>query len=194
MKTHFDIFGLERRYELDLSELERRYRELSRQLHPDRFARATPQERLLAVQKTTELNDAFRVLKDETRRAEYLLLIEGIDVGDDKPRALGSVGGARAIKVDPALLMEIVELREALTEARMAGDEAKIGELTAEVQDRRREAIGTVQVGFAALAAGDRSRLDEVAQALVSMRYFARFLDEVEAHEEQKLNAVPSEA
>src|SRR3954470_1844745 len=60
-----------------------RFRALSRKLHPDRFARATAQERRFSLEQTTLLNDAYKVLKDPVRRAEHLLALRGVK-GDPK--------------------------------------------------------------------------------------------------------------
>src|SRR5437763_11326780 len=58
--------------------LDERFRALSRKLHPDRFARATPQERRHSLEQTTRLNEAYRTLKDPVRRAEHLLQLRGV--------------------------------------------------------------------------------------------------------------------
>ena len=63
----FSLLGLPREFELDARELERRFRELSRQLHPDRFARAEPRERRLSLERATRLNDALRALRPDLK-------------------------------------------------------------------------------------------------------------------------------
>ncbi len=73
MRTHFDVFGLRRSYDVDVPALEKQYRELSLQLHPDRVGQADARERLKALEGTTALNEAFKTLKDPVRRAFYLL-------------------------------------------------------------------------------------------------------------------------
>ena len=66
--------------------------------------------------RNTELNDAYKVLQDDVKRAEYLLKLEGVDIGEEKPQS--TTGATKQLVVDPKLLMEIMELREALAEAR----------------------------------------------------------------------------
>ena len=68
-EDYFSLLGLAREFALDLPGLERRFRELSRQLHPDRFARAEPRERRLSLERATRLNDAYRALRDWRLRA-----------------------------------------------------------------------------------------------------------------------------
>jgi molecular chaperone HscB len=179
-RNFFDVLGMAPSFHVSKQELEERYLALSRELHPDRHVKATPRERVVALQRTTELNDAYKVLRSDGPRAEYLLRLHGIDVGEEKPASLMSDERTR---VDPKLLMEVMELREALGEARVAGDEGKVAELAADVRARSAVAEREVGEGFRAFEAGDGSRLQPIAQALISLRYFRRFLDEVEAHE-----------
>jgi molecular chaperone HscB len=164
---HFVVLGVARRYDLDLGEVEARYKELSRQVHPDRFAKADPRARRASLQRTVQLNEAWRTLKDPVRRAEYLLAHAGVELG--------------AQEAPPPLLMEILELREELGEARLAGDEAKVQRMAEAMRRRAGESMGAIGAG---LQAGTPERLQEVARALVALRYYRRFLDEVVAHEE----------
>ncbi len=178
----FAVLGVKRAYHLDAAELEERYLALSKQTHPDRFAKALPRERLEAVVRNTELNDAYKILKHDIKRAEYLLKLEGIDVGEEKPQS--TTGATKQLVVDPRLLMEVMELREGLAEARGDGDDDKVAEMTADVKQRRAEALAIVDRGFAAYEKGDRSQLDAIARALVALRYYQRFMDEVEGNKE----------
>jgi molecular chaperone HscB len=177
-RDHFQVLGLPRRYHLDAAELEQRYLALQKETHPDRFAKALPRERLEAVVRNTELNDAYKILKQPIRRAEYLLKIEGIDVGDERPQ--GTTGDTRQLVVDPQLLIEIMELRELLSEARAEENERRVEALAADVTRRQATATEIVERGFSAYEAGDPSRLSDIARALVSLRYYARFMDEAQ--------------
>jgi molecular chaperone HscB len=180
-RDHFEVLGLARQYHLDRAQLEERYLALQKETHPDRFAKALPRERLEAVVRNTELNDAYRVLKHDIRRAEYILKLEGIDIGDEKPAA--STGSTKQLVVDPQLLIEVMELRELLAEARGDGDEARVQALTADVGRRQTAALAVVDRGFGAYEKGNRGDLDAIAHALVSLRYYARFMDEVSGRE-----------
>ena len=101
--------GLPRRLNLDPAELERRFRTLSRQFHPDFFYNATPAERRASLERSSYLNDAYRTLRDPVTRLQYLLQIEG----------LAAAGPAEATKqVPPALLEEVFALNEELDEIR----------------------------------------------------------------------------
>ena len=165
MSDKFAILGVPRRYDLSSDELEARYRERSRAVHPDRFAKAPPAERLRALQASTELNDAFRALRSPVGRAEHLLELGGHKLGE---RDL----------VSQELLLEILELREGLAEARAGGDQARLRELTGDVSARHPAAMSRIGDLFA--TGGD---LAEIKQELISLRYFQRFLDEAAGEE-----------
>jgi molecular chaperone HscB len=161
----FEVLGLEPRFVIDRKALEARYRELQKALHPDRHVGAGASTRRMSLERAVTVNEAYRVLGDDLRRAEALLTLRG---------------GAVAQDVDPALLMQVMERREALGEARERGDLAAVRALGAEVDAeaaRVRDAIGV------ALDA-DPPAVDDAASALARLKYLQRFLDEVGAIEE----------
>jgi len=124
----FSVFGLEPRLNLDLPVLETEFHRLSRKVHPDRFARAGENEREWSLADTALLNDAYRTLKDPIHRTEYLLKLEGAEVGEE--HAGKEPGNARKGQKDPSrvpadLLEEVFELNMQLEEMRMA---RKMGE------------------------------------------------------------------
>ena len=102
---YFSFLGLPRKLVVDASELERRFRELSRKFHPDYFYNASPVERLASLERSSYLNDAYRALKNPVTRIEHLLAIEGL------PSAKSEDGTA---KVPPSLLEEVFALNEEL--------------------------------------------------------------------------------
>jgi molecular chaperone HscB len=184
---HFAVLGLPRRYGIDLAEAEGAYQKLSRRLHPDRFATADPRARRASLAHTVQLNQAWRTLKDPVRRAEYLLELAGVDVaGDDQKPNAGAQRETRKVAVPPAFLMEILELHDDFGEARRGGDAAKVAALTAEMRGRAAEAMKNIAAALdtGSTAAPEAARLDEAARALIALRYYRRFLDEAEAHEE----------
>jgi len=184
---HFAVLGLPRRYGIDLAEAEGAYQKLSRRLHPDRFATADPRARRASLAHTVQLNQAWRTLKDPVRRAEYLLELAGVDVaGDDQKPSAGAQRETRKVAVPPAFLMEILELHDDFGEARRGGDAAKVAALTAEMRGRAAEAMKNIAAALdtGSTAAPEAARLDEAARALIALRYYRRFLDEAEAHEE----------
>jgi molecular chaperone HscB len=174
---HFAVLGVPRRYDLDVSVLEAAYKDLSRKLHPDRFAKADPRARRAALQRTVALNDAWRTLKEPMKRAAYLLELGGVKLATDD-------GGARSggVAASPALLLEMLELREELGDARAAGDDAKVRVLGESMRARAARAQAAVTAALAGEATPER--LEAAARELVALRYYGRFLDEVAAHED----------
>ncbi|HUA92987.1 MAG TPA: Fe-S protein assembly co-chaperone HscB [Terracidiphilus sp.] len=121
------------RLHLDLAALEGEFHRLSRKLHPDRFARAAENEREWSLANTALLNDAYRTLKDPIRRTEYLLKLQGAEIGEEhagKDRRDPS-------RVPPDLLEEVFDLNMQLEEMRMG---KKMGETDPEVEQTLLEA------------------------------------------------------
>jgi molecular chaperone HscB len=115
---YFQVFNLERGFQVDLPALEVEFHRLSRKLHPDRFARAGEQERAWSLAGSSLLNDAYRTLKDSVFRTEYLLKLEGAEIGEE------NAGRDRKGQKDPSrvpadLLEEVFELNMQLEEMRM---------------------------------------------------------------------------
>src|SRR5688572_16784287 len=109
---YFSFFGLPRALSIDVHDLERRFRELSRKFHPDYCYNATPAERLASLERSSYLNDAYRTLRNQIARIEHLLAIEGLP----SVKSDDAAGG----KVPPALLEEVFALNEELDEIREA--------------------------------------------------------------------------
>ena len=103
---YFELFGIPRGLDVDEASLQRKFYELSRQFHPDRNAGAD------SVDATAQINDAWRTFRDPVKRAEYLLTLEGFDIGEQ-----------RSNDVPPELLEEVFELNMMLEELR-EGDES----------------------------------------------------------------------
>ncbi len=106
---YFSFFGLPRKLQIDPGELERRFRTLSRQFHPDYFYNAEPAERRASLERSSYLNDAYRTLKESASRIEYLLRLEGH--GPASPEEASR-------QVPPGLLEEVFALNEELDEIR----------------------------------------------------------------------------
>ncbi len=163
---HFAAMGFPPRFSLSPEEIERRFRDLSWRLHPDRFAGAGPSERRLALARTTALNDAYRALKDPVRRAAHLLERQGVTLASQAP-------------LPPDLLEEVMELREALAEAKAGGDRDAVEQLVRRVRARREESLGALGEGLSEPAAPEKLRA--AAEALARIRYYDRFAEEAGA-------------
>ena len=159
---HFARLGLERGFALDPALLDRHYFQLQRCLHPDRFSRRPARERALSQGQAAALNEAYETLKDPMRRSAYLLHLAGRDADIDK----------NATVSDPALLMEAMEMREALAEA---ADQATAGRLLAEAEDAVSGCLTALAKAFA------DNDLDAAGRLTTRMRYLARLVEEARA-------------
>jgi len=127
-RDYFGFFGLPRKLNLDLAALEREFHRLSRKLHPDLFARASQQEQQWATEQSSQLNDAYRTLRDPIARTQYLLQLEGVQLEEQSKAATErarQTGEAKQQAVPADMLEEVFELNMQLEEMR-AGK--KLGE------------------------------------------------------------------
>ncbi len=134
---YFTIFGLPRKLWIEMSALEQKFLQMSWKLHPDNFVNASEEERDLSLKRSSELNDAYRTLRDPVGRVEYLLGIEGVrKEGEHKQQA------------PPELLEEVFELNESLDELREAktsgGDLAALKSRLESAEKNFQEKLGEV--------------------------------------------------
>lgn len=116
---YFSYLGVPRKLNLDIADLDQKFRSLSRHFHPDYFYNATPTERRASLERSSYLNDAYRTLRQPIARIGYLLELEGL--GTTTP-------GHASNEVPPALLEEVFALNEELDsvrELRSAGASAE---------------------------------------------------------------------
>ena len=111
-RNFYQFFGLEPKLRLDPQVLQKRFYELSRHWHPDRYSRKSASEQAQALEATAILNDGYRTLRDPVKRAEYLLKEEGFPIGEQRSK-----------DVPPELLEEVFELNMMLEELK-EGDES----------------------------------------------------------------------
>jgi molecular chaperone HscB len=124
---YFSVFLLVPKLDLDLGMLEHQFHKLSRKLHPDRFARASVNEKDWSLADTALLNDAYRTLRDPIRRTEYLLKLQGAEIGEEH----AGKGRKDPSRVPADLLEEAFDLNMQLEEMRMS---KKMGETDPELQ------------------------------------------------------------
>jgi len=113
--NYFAVFGLPRKLQIDLPALEKEFYRLSRKLHPDVYAQASPREQQWSLDQTSLLNDAYRTLKNPIARTEYLLKLEGVVLEAGKSED----GKPKDSRVPPDMLEEVFELNMQLEEMRM---------------------------------------------------------------------------
>ena len=178
---YFSVFGLERRLNLDQAALEQEFHRLSRRLHPDRFTRASENEKRWSLADTALLNDAYRTLKDPLRRTEYLLKLEGAEVG---PAAAASSPAAIQQNQPSGLLEEVFELNMQIEQMREAG---AAGEQDPELEASLRQAEGKfagmmdtvdrdLRAQWAAWDAGGQAARAAAQRAMVALLDRRRYL------------------
>ncbi|MCZ6830816.1 MAG: Fe-S protein assembly co-chaperone HscB [Gammaproteobacteria bacterium] len=170
-QPYFSLFELPASYAVDTQQLTARYRELQKQLHPDRFASASAQEQRLAVQYSGFVNEAYTTLRHPLRRALYLLSLAGMDAK--------AVAGQH---IDGGFLMQQMELREKLESFHDLVDPDTVMEhLLAEIEADWRELEGQLAQHLTA------NEIDAAATAAVKMQYLDKLRAEAEALESELL-------
>jgi len=163
MQNHFELFGLPAQFSVDANALDTAYREVQGRVHPDRFVNATDAEKRVAMQWATRANEAYQTLKQPQKRAQYLIELNGVDLQTESNTAMPM-----------AFLMQQMEWREALGDARAAKDASALDELDTQVRGERKAMLA--QVG-GQIDAGDYQKAAEGVRALM---FLDKFGDEVQ--------------
>lgn len=154
MQEYFSLFGLPERYAIDQAELDKAYRNVQAQVHPDRFAHRPEAERRVAMQWATLANEAFRTLRNPLRRATYVLSRRGLEIDGERNTAMSH-----------AFLMQQMEWREAVEEA-----QADVGELDRLNRELARdERVMLDDLGRAIDEANDLQTAGELVRRLMFM-------------------------
>lgn len=131
--SYFALFELPARFALDSQALENAYRAVQAQVHPDKFAHATDGEKRRALQWATHANAAYQTLKKPLARATYLCGLHGVSIEAESNTSM-----------PPAFLMQQMEWREQLEEARASGDLAQLESLDGEVRQFGKQLLAKV--------------------------------------------------
>ncbi|KAM9968441.1 hypothetical protein ACTFIW_002879 [Dictyostelium discoideum] len=153
----FYLFDIKPSFRVDLKDLSHRFKKLQKQLHPDLFEQSDSQkEKNISKEITTSLNTAHNILKSPFLRAEYILNQKGLD--------LSSVGD-----VDPEVLMEVLEVREAIDE----GTEEEITKIAHENRQKINDVVEKLENEF------QNKNYQEALKQTVYLRYLTRIQEEV---------------
>ena len=165
LKNHFELFGLQPAFALDVGQLERAYREIQARIHPDRFAHAGDAERRASMQWTTQVNEAYRTLKSPVLRGRYLLALRGVDVGAESNTVMS-----------PEFLAQQMEWREALAEASAGKDGGAVERLRGDL--RRERAALAARIADCLDGSGDAAAAAELLRKLMFLEKFDADIDE----------------
>ena len=163
---HFARLGVPAAFDIATLALDRRYFELQRRMHPDRFAARLPKEREYSLQHAANLNDALQTLKSPVRRAEYLLALKG------QPMR----GSGQETVDDEEILVRAMEMREALA---AAPTPAAADVLVADARAQMDRATKDLAAAFAA------NDLASAARLTLGLKYLDKFVDD--ARERRRL-------
>ena len=122
-QSHFDLFGLQPVFDLDVETLHAAYREVQGRVHPDRHVAAGDAGKRVAMQLSARANEAFETLRSPLQRAIYLLEMRGQDIGAENNTAM-----------EPAFLIQQMEWREAVEDARAAKNVDALDRLLADLR------------------------------------------------------------
>ena len=178
-QTHFELFELPVSFEIDLQDLSQRYRELQRVVHPDKFVNASDRERRLSVENAAAINEAYQILKAPQRRARYMLELQSVSFDDETDMAL-----------DPAFLMEQIELREALAELSQNEDPLmSLNQLMSDIKKRISVVLAEI-ADLLALGQLDDEQKSSVKQRIHKMQFLSKLQEEAEYQEENLLDVI----
>jgi len=164
-RNHFALFGLPQRFRVDAQALDRAYRQLQGEVHPDRFANSDDAQKRLASQSSARVNEAYSALKDPVTRAQYLLSLRGIDVrGEASPQ------------LSVEFLEHQLERREAANDAVVAHDEDALDTLLTEVKTDAHELEEKL-----ALELDGAGARDETPMRVRELTFLAKLAEDLDA-------------
>lgn len=162
MENHFDLFQIPARFAIDAAQLDAAYHEVQGRVHPDKFVAASDAEKRVAMQWATRANEAYKTLKNPLRRAAYLCELNGVDLGIESNNTMPM-----------AFLMQQMEWRESLDEARSERDTARLEVLEQALNEARRQAVARIAELL------EQSKFSEAGERVRELMFVEKFGDEV---------------
>jgi molecular chaperone HscB len=173
---HFALFALPARFALDADALEAAHKAVQSTVHPDRYAAGSAAERRVAMQWAARANEAYRTLKSPLARAAYLCERAGVPIEAETNTAMPA-----------AFLLQQLEWREALDEARVGG--APLAGLAATVAAERARVLRDIGT-----ALDERADVGAAAALVRQLMFLDKFRDEVASAEATHTTARGAEA
>jgi len=167
----FELFGLDRSYEVDLEALHRKYLALSRVIHPDIASGEASDQRKQALNLSAELNRAYETLRDPVARAAYMLTLAG------------GPSASEMKTVPQSLLGEVLVLRESIEEACESGDAVTLRRLKDEIDDKRRATLDQIAELARGLECWNAEVRRQLREQLNIVKYYNSLLDQIPAHQ-----------
>lgn len=172
MNNPFALFDLPVAFQVDSALLNERYLALQKSLHPDNFSAASAQEQRLAIQKSAEINDALRTLKDPISRADSIIAIHTGEVENVEEKS----------SKDISFLMQQMEWRETLENIENNKDSDELTAFTKDIERTRRAILDELSTAL------DAQQWD-IARAITDkLRFIKKLQAEIERVEETLLD------
>ncbi|KAM7465493.1 hypothetical protein LguiB_013055 [Lonicera macranthoides] len=156
--NYFQIFGWEKKYEIPNENLEGKYKDWQKKLHPDLVHSKSERERAYAAEQSARVIDAYRTLSNPLSRAIYIMRLEGVEVDEEQTVS------------EPELLAEIMEIREAVEEA---ADTQTLNNIHAQMEDKLRHWSNSFANAF------QRQQYEEALTCIQRMTYYQRVNEEI---------------
>lgn len=162
MQNHFELFRLPVQFEIDRQALDKAYKEIQNLVHPDRFVTATEAEKRTAIQWAAMANDAYHILRNPIKRAAYLCELGGYNLQ-----------GETHVSMDPEFLIQQIDWRESLENAREDKDIARLEKLDEEQRALRSQQMDIVRKHL------DDKQFDKAVQGIRKMMFLEKFNEEI---------------
>lgn len=159
----FQLFDIPVSFEVDIDLIRRRYMDIQKAVHPDKFVNASAQEKRISMQQTSRINEALNTLKQPVDRALYLLKLKGIDINFENETTM-----------DASFLMEQMEMREALSEVREKKDPlVELDRVAAEIKVKTEKMMNDFSSCY------EEDRLDEARELIRKMQFMQKAKKEI---------------
>lgn len=162
MQNHFELFRLPVQFPIDRQALDTAYKEIQNLVHPDRFVTATEAEKRTAIQWAAMANDAYHILRNPIKRAAYLCELNGYNLNAETH-----------VSMDPEFLMQQIEWRESLENARDEKDMARLEKLDDEQRTLRDEQMQILHKHL------DDRQFEKAVQDIRKMMFLEKFNEEI---------------
>ena len=129
-QNYFQLFKIEQSVIIDSNSLEKKYFELQKEFHPDKYVNAGDHEKRLSLQITSYINEAYETLKNDYLKSIYLLKVEGFEIGDQNNTIS-----------DPEFLMHQMELREEFEKISLNKNPEELKNFSSKIEKLKNECL-----------------------------------------------------
>jgi len=157
--NYYELFNLPLSPVIDQAQLAKKYVALQRESHPDFFTKEMDDEREQALEKSADINKAYKIFKNPDASLAYYLQVKGVIVPGEK------------YELPPAFLMEMMELNESLTDNPAEG-KAEAGRFEKELKTEQEKYIVQLNSGEA-----DKHVMESVKSLYYRKKYLNRILE-----------------